>query len=447
MKIRRFFVSVVFFLFGMAINPASASEYNDNWPTWRGPLSTGEAVKGNPPTVWSETKNVKWKIPIPGKGLSSPIIWDDQIFITSAIPLDMKASTETIEKMKVSQNEYARSNKKLPEHLQQFVVYSIDRKTGKTIWKKVVREQFPHEGIHNDGSWASQSCVTDGEYLIASFGSYGIYCFDLKGNLLWEKDLGDMNIEGAFGEGASPVLYKDSLIINWDHEKDSYVYVLNKTTGNLIWKKSRDEKTSWATPIVVSVKGKPQLIVVGGGKSKSVAYDLENGDVIWEISGMKDTVIVSPVADGETVYLKSDRSGIKAITLEKARGDLKDSTAVAWAYEKNAPHIPSPLLYNNRLYYLRGADERLSCAETKTGKINYESKKLDGMKKVYASPVGVNGFVYVAGRNGMCHVLKDGIEFAVVSQNQLADGIEASPAIIGNALYLRGLKNLYCISE
>ena len=446
MKLKLPLLTILFYvIFIMLFSQVNALEYNDNWPTWRGPLFTGEVVKGNPPTEWSETKNVKWKIPVPGKGLSTPVIWGDQIFITSAVSLDKKAPPEVLEKLKAGGASWMQP--KLPEYLQQFVVYSIDRKTEKIIWQKAVHEQFPHEGTHNDGSWASQSCVTDGKYLIASFGSFGIYCLDLKGNLIWEKDLGDMNIRASFGEGSSPAIYKDYLIVNWDHEKDSYVYVLNKTNGEIIWKKKRDEKTSWSTPLVVPVKGKLQLIIAATGKS--VAYDLENGDLIWEISGMTDNVIPSPVTDGTLVYLISGFRGaaLQAIKLEEARGNLEGSSALVWTYNKNTPYVPSPLLYNGRLYYLRGNDERLSCLDAKTGKIFYEAEKLDGMKGVYASPLGVNGFVYVMGRNGMCYVLKDGAELSVVSKNQLDDNFDASPAVIGKNLYLRGFKSLYCIAE
>lgn len=448
MKLKLSLLSMLLFLMcNITFSQVNTSEYNNNWPAWRGPLASGEAVKGNPPTAWSETENVKWNIPIPGKGLSTPVIWGDQIFITSAISLDKRASEETIKKIKEAQPQWMRGMSSVPEYLQQFVVYSINRKNGKIIWQKAVREQFPHEGRHNDGSWASQSCVTDGEYLIASFGSFGIYCFDLNGKLLWEKDLGDLYIRATFGEGSSPALYKDYLIVNWDHEKDSYIYVLNRTNGDIIWKKKRDEQTSWSTPLVVHVKGKPQLIVSATGKS--VAYDLENGDIIWEVSGMTANAIPSPVTDGERVYLISGYRGaaLQTIKLEEAKGDLKDSSALVWTYNKNTPYVPSPLLYNNRLYYLRGNDERLSCVDAKTGEIYYEAQKLDGMKGVYASPVGANGLVYVMGRNGMCYVLKDGVKFEVISQNQLDDHFDASPAIIGNELYLRGLKNLYCIAE
>lgn len=446
MKLKLSIISTLLYLMCLiAFNQVNASEYNNNWPTWRGPLFTGEVIKGNPPTEWSETKNVKWKTPIPGRGLSTPVIWGDQLFITSSVPTEKKAPAKTSAKPKTGRGGWMQP--RLPEYVQQFVVYSINRKNGKILWQKVVREQLPHEGTHGDGTWASQSCVTDGEYLIASFGSFGIYCFDLKGNLIWEKDLGDMNIRASFGEGSSPALYKDYVIVNWDHEKDSYIYVMNKKNGEVIWKKSRDEKTSWATPIVVPVKNKLQLIVPA--TSKSIAYDLENGDIIWEVSGMTANVIPSPVTDGNLIHLISGFRGaaLQTIKLDEAKGNLQDSSAVIWTYDKNTPYVPSPLLYNGRLYYLRGNNERLSCVDAKTGKIYYEAEKLDGMKGVYASPVGVNGLVYVMGRNGMCHVLKDGTELVVVSQNQLDDGFDASPAVIGNNLYLRGLKSLYCIAE
>ncbi|MBN1831422.1 MAG: PQQ-binding-like beta-propeller repeat protein [Deltaproteobacteria bacterium] len=450
MKSRVSFLTVLSLLVcSIVFSQVNASEYNDNWPTWRGPLFSGETVKGNPPTVWSETKNVQWKTLIPGKGLSTPVIWDDQIFITSAVPLDQKASAEAVEKLKEAQPDWLKDSGSgnIPEYIQQFVVYSIDRKSGKIVWQKAVREQFPHQGTHETGSFASQSCVTDGTYLIASFGSYGIYCFDLKGNMIWEKDLGDLSIRASFGEGSSPALYKDYLIINWDHEQVSHIFVLNKTNGDVIWEKERDEMTSWSTPLVVEAKGKPQLIVSATGKS--VAYDLNSGDIIWEISGLTANVIPSPVTDGQMVYLMSGYRGsaLQTVNLEEAKGDLKSSSALVWTYDNSTPYVPSPLLYHNRLYFLRGIQERLSCVEATTGKIYYEAQKLDGMKGVYASPVAANGFVYILGRNGLCYVLQDGVEFNVVAKNQLDEDFDASPAIVGDELYMRGLKSLYCIAE
>jgi outer membrane protein assembly factor BamB len=173
---------------------------------------------------------------------------------------------------------------------------------------------------------------------------------------------------------------------------------LNKTNGDVIWKKNRDEITSWSTPLVVPVKEKPQLIISATGKS--VAYDLRNGDIVWEVSGMTTNVIPSPVTDGKMVYLMSGYRGsaLQTINLEQARGDLKSSSALVWTYDKSTPYVPSPLLYNDRLYYLRGTQERLRCMEATTGKMHYEAQKPDGMKGVYASPVAANGIVYILGR-------------------------------------------------
>ena len=208
----------------------NAQNYIDNWPNWRGPNVDGVSLNGTPPTKWSETKNVKWKTPIPGKGLGTPVVWGDQIFITTAIELDQKATEEAIKKLQKATPAMGKllGILETTENFLQFVVYSINRKNGEINWKKVVREQYPHEGVQVNGSWASASCITDGEHIVASFGSYGIYCFDMDGKMIWEQDLGDMHVVSAFGEGTSPVLYKDNLIIVWDHEGQSKIHVLNK---------------------------------------------------------------------------------------------------------------------------------------------------------------------------------------------------------------------------
>jgi len=236
----------------------SPEEYTSNWPNWRGANSDGVSLNGTPPTEWSETNNVKWKTPIPGKGIGTPVVWGDQIFITTAIELDKKATEEAIKRLKKTSPTFLKlfGWSGTTENFLQFVVYSVNRSNGEIKWKKVVREQFPHEGIHNDGSWASASCVTDGEQVIANLGSYGIYSFDMSGNLLWEKDFGDMHIENAFGEGTSPVIYKDNVVVVWDHMGESKIHVLNKKTGEEVWKKNRDEETTWASPIVVEIDRK-----------------------------------------------------------------------------------------------------------------------------------------------------------------------------------------------
>ena len=224
MKSKLVFSTLLFFLVFANLS-FSADTTNNNWPSWRGPMANGEAVNCDPPTQWSETQHIKWKTPIPGKGQSSPIIWGDQIFITTAIELDKEASKEAVKRLKKSRHILQTLFRVMetPENIIQFMVYSFNRHNGEINWQKVVREQYPHESHHKDGSWAPASCVTDGEHVIAFFGSFGLYCFDMNGNLIWEKDLGNMKIAMAVGEGASPTLYEDKLILVWDHEKQSRI--------------------------------------------------------------------------------------------------------------------------------------------------------------------------------------------------------------------------------
>lgn len=434
----------------LPLNLFSSENYQDNWPGWRGPDCNGVA-RGNPPIEWSESKNIKWKIPIPGLGQSTPIIWDNQLFITTAIELDKVASDEDIKKMKKNTSTLGRITfqSKTTEKMQRFVVYAIDKNTGKINWQKTVREQFPHQGIHRTGSHAAASCVTDGKYLIASFGSFGIYCFDLAGNSLWEKDFGDMDVNLAMGEGTSPVIYKDKVVILWDHMEQSKIYVLDKLTGEILWQKDRDEISTWATPIVVSVKDMEQIIVPG--KIKSIGYNLKNGDEIWSLSGLQDDIIPSPVFDGERVFLMTGFMGrnkiLQAVDLMEAKGKLDSTDALVWTHFGNTPYVQSPLLSEGKLYFIENTRAKLTCIDAETGKIYYKSQKLEGMKNFYASPTAANDNVYLVDRKGNCIVFKEGDAFRPVAMNKLADTFDASPVIVGDNLYLRGWKSLYCIGN
>lgn len=439
---------LIFMFLGVSVN---AQSFDENWPNWRGPDCDGVSLKGNPPTEWSETKNIKWKTPIPGRGLGTPIVWGDQIFMTTAIELDEKATEDAIKRMKKESPGFGKllGLSETTEHILQFVVYAINKNTGEIIWQKVVREQFPHEGIQENGSWASQSCVTDGEHVIASFGSFGIYCFDMKGNMIWEKDLGDMEIEMAFGEGISPVLYKEKLIILWDHEGQSKIFVLNKNNGEEIWMHERDEPTGWATPLIVEVNEKPQIVVPARNNSRG--YDLETGDTLWKYGGLGDGIIPCPVYDGENVFLMTGfQASIKvlqAINLSKAKGELKDTDAISWELKASPSYVPSPLLKDGKIYYLKASKAQITCVDAKTGKIFYEAQRPEGVKGAYASPIWANGLVYFIDRKGACSIIKDGEQFEVVAVNVLEDNFDASPVVIGKDLFLRGWNNLYCISE
>ena len=323
---------------------------SDNWPEWRGPLQNGIAPSANPPTTWSETNNLKWKVKIPGTGQATPIIWENRVFIQTAIPTGKKVEAkpaEAGEQPPAAQpqagGEPERKEGKgkgrrgfgggaKPTEVYQFAVLCLDRQSGKLLWQKVAREEVPHEGYRqNEGSLASSSGLTDGKHIYAYFGSRGLYCYDLDGKLIWEQDLGKMRMAMGFGEGSSPALYQDTLIVNRDNEDNSFIIALDKNTGKTLWKKPREERTSWSTPLIIERDGKAQAVVTATGKIRS--YDVASGEVIWECGGLTRNVIPCPVADADMVYCMSGFQGNALLAIRLGRtGDLTGSDAIAWTH-------------------------------------------------------------------------------------------------------------------
>ena len=436
----------------------------EDWPQWRGPDGTGFAPNCYPPTEWSESKNVRWKVEVPGSGHASPIVFGDRVFVITAQKTDQVAKPE---KEAESSNEDAAETPpargrrggrggrggrgwmqtEKPSNVYQFMVLAYDRKDGREIWRKTVRENVPHQGKHQTGSFASNSPITDGEHIYAYFGSHGLYCLDFDGNVKWEKDLGDMTIRMSFGEGASPALYGNTLIVPWDHEGDSFIVALDKTSGEEIWRVVRTEGTTWTTPVVVEVKGKPQVILAG--TKATISYDLASGQEIWRCSGLTMNVIPTPVVGHGMIYLMSGFRGssLQAVKLEEAQGDITGSEAIAWTHNRGTPYTPSPLLSGRNLYFLGSNNGILSCFDAVTGKAHYAGERLDQVRNVYASIVGADGRVYICGRDGNIAVIEDGPTFKTLATNSLDEGINATPAIVGDEIYLRGDQHLYCIGE
>ena len=436
-----FFGVTTIFLWGTD----SLSESEKYWHQWRGPEASGVAPHGDPPTEWNENKNIRWKTEIPGQGHATPIVWDDTVFVTSAIKTDKQVEQESAEAPQRRRGRRGRSA--APSSIHQFVIFAINRSDGSIRWKQIAREEAPHEGTHQTGSWAANSPVTDGEHVYAYFGSRGLYCYDMQGNLQWEKDLGDMATKMSFGEGSSPVLYGDAIILNWDHEGNSFITVLDKRTGEVVWKKDRDEGTSWATPIVVEHNGNPQIIINATHRTRS--YDLATGETLWECGGMTANTIPSPVTADGIVYVTSGFRGnaLQAIRLADAEGDITGAAAVLWEYDRDTPYVPSPLLYGDTLYFLKHNKGILSSFNVNTGEAHYGPERLEGIAEVYASPVGASDRIYIASRDGVTLVIKHGSTFEVLAENVLDDGFNASPAIADKEIFLRGNKSLYCIAS
>lgn len=475
-------VSIAFVL--LSTTATLAQEVSDpakQWGQWRGPSATGVAEFGNPPVEWSETKNIQWKVEIPGHGLSTPIVWGDVIYLQTAFSTDPAAAKKRAEEQEARQKERRErrrvgdgdrregrgrsggrdgqggqrrrggwrggGRRSVPSEAHEFAIIAIDRETGRTLWQKTLRKEVPHEGSHNDGSLASASPITDGEHLYAYFGSRGLFCLTLEGDIVWEKDLGNMKTRNGFGEGSSPALHGDTLVVNWDHEGDSFIVALDKKTGDEKWRRDRSEATSWSTPVFIEDGGKTHVVVSASKRIRS--YDLATGETIWECGGLGVNCAPTPVISSGLLFAMSGYRdpAMLAIRYKGAMGDLTDSESVAWSTTKGTSYVPSALVYDNTLYYLQKNAGILSCVDAKTGKPHYAQQRLDDISGVYASPVAAAGRVYVAGRNGATYVLKHGPTFEVLAVNKLNEEFTASPAIVGNDLYLRGKKSLYRISK
>ena len=418
-----------------AANP-EAEKY---WPQWRGPHATGVAVNGNPPVEWSETKNIRWKVEIPGRGSSSPVVWGDRLFVLTAVPAGVDTAASHTPRGAIQ-----------PRAPHRFMVLAIDRRTGKTVWERTANEAIPHEPSHPDnGTWASASAITDGEHVIASFDSFGYYAYDMNGTLVWQKDLGDKRMRNEFGEGSSPALHGNHLVVVWDQfvPGASFVTVLDKRTGQELWRAKRDEIDTWATPLVVEHEGRAQVIVNGMNRLRS--YDLQTGNVVWEAPGTTMNPIPSPVAADGMVFATSGFRGnnLKAVRLAGAKGDISASGAIAWTLDRDTPYVPSPLLYDGILYLLKTNSGILSAFDAKSGAPHYQAQRLDGLNEVFSSPVGAGGRVYITDRTGVTLVLRNSPKFELLAKNTLDDGVDASPAIVDNTLYIRGYTSLYAIGN
>ncbi len=424
-----------------AVAENSPDDAERGWAQWRGPLASGVAPHANPPVEWSEQKNIRWKISLPGKAHSSPIVFGDRVYLTAAVPVgeDLPPVYDTApgahDGVPVTQRH-------------QFVVLAVNRRDGRIAWRKVVREEFPHEGGHNTGSQASNSPTTDGQRLYAFFGSRGLYCLDLQGEVLWQKDLGRMQTLHAHGEGSSPVLSGDTVIVCWDHEGESFLYAFDKLTGRQRWKVARDEKTSWSTPLVVESEGRAQVIVSATKRVRG--YDLATGAQLWECAGLTDNVVSSPVygngllITGNSYY----QQAMLAIRLAGAKGDLTGTAAVVWQLRRMTPYVSSPLLYGDTLYFLRHNQNILVRLDPATGQPRGEPLRLDGLRDfIFASPVGAAGRLYITARDGTTVVLRHDRENATLAVNHLEDSFSASPALADGELFLRGERFLYCLAE
>jgi outer membrane protein assembly factor BamB len=426
----------------LTFRPSAAEEIDplDNWPQWRGPLASGFAPKGDPPLKWDSQDHMKWKAAIPGRGSATPIVWGDLVFVLTAVDTGRAAETTALVK---SDSRFEKKTQP-PTTYHQFLVLALERTTGKVRWQQVATERVPHEGRHPTHSYAAASPVTDGRFLYVSFGSQGLYCYRLDGKLEWHRDLGRMETRYGWGEGISPVLHGDTLVMNWDHEAGSFIVALDARTGKTLWKVERDEPTSWATPLVITHQGRTQVIVNATKRIRS--YDLTTGQLLWQCGGQTVNVIPSPVANDRVVVCMSGYRGSAASAVRlDASGDVTETTQVIWRYDRGTPYVPSPLLADGRLYFTQANSGLLTCLDIASGKPLIDRERLPALNSLYSSPVAAKDRIYLVARDGTALVIRRSDKLEILATNRLDDPVDASPAIAGKQLFLRGEKYLYCI--
>ena len=442
-----------------------------HWPQWRGPFFNGMA-RTAAPTDFSQTKNVKWKVAIEGRGFSTPVIWGDKMFLTTAIPTGKTAAAAPVAENRPQPSAGAPAAGPPPgppgggrrgpggpggggpgggaaggeEH--KFVVMCLDRKTGKTLWEKIVKTATPHEGYHRQyGSFASNAPLTDGKFVYFSFGSRGLYCFDLNGKLIWEKDLGvQMRMRLQFGEGGAPALFGNLLIQHYDQENGSFLIALDKRNGKEVWRTSRDEQSSWSTPFIADAKGQKQIVISATKKTR--AYDPTSGKLIWECAGLGSNVIPHPVQLNDIVLVMSGHRDPKLMAIRLGKeGDLTGTDAVLWSQTRGTAYTPSPVLHDGK-YYTLSDNGLLSCFNATTGEAYYQQKRLPQTDSFKASPTGAGDKLYLASESGVVTVVKMGEQMEIVHSTTFDDHFfVASPVVAEGDLYLRSKTHLFCISD
>ena len=414
----------------------------EQWPQFRGPQATGEAPKANPPLTWSETENVAWKVSLPGPGSSTPIVWDGKVYLTCSIPTDERATDIPAPEAQPDRP----FGIKFEDRIHEFVVLCYDLASGQELWRQVAHRGVPFQGHHPDNNFASGTPVTDGKRLYVPFGSQGYYAYTLDGQPVWSRDLGDVETRLSFGEGTSLTVAQDRVIVVRDHEGPSYIEVLDAATGETLWRKDRDEPTSWATPVVVERDGRS--LVITNATNRVRCYDLADGNLIWEVGGQVTNVTPSPVVLGDTVYCASGYRGniLQAIPLGSS-GDLTEQGGLTWTLDRGTPYIPSLLLTDGKLYFNQANQGIVSVVSAADGTTLVDRERVDEIATIYSSPVAAAGHVFFTGRDGTTVVFKVGDKLEKVGVNHVDNVVDASLVAVGDAMLLRGRDALYCFRQ
>ena len=415
-----------------------------NWPQWRGPDGSGISNEKNLPSEWSPTRNIKWKTPIDGRSHSSPIVWGNRVFLTTAVEGAVVPGAKAVKHVVEGDKEFMHPDSVGADRKHTFKVLCLDRDSGKILWQQTAWEGTPYDNRHRKSSYAASTPATDGKLVYAFFGTEGLYAYDFKGNLAWKAQLGNLGTVGM-GTGTSPILFDNLVIVQCDEENGaaSFIVALDKKTGKEVWKTPRKVQVSWSTPLLVRTATRAELIT--SGTETVISYDPATGKELWRHKGVESNAIPSPVANNEMAYLVAGFPAKIALAIRLGQnGDLTGTPNVPWKYEKGTAYVPSPILYGDYLYLMtdRGI---LTCIDAKTGEVKYEGGRIPIPATFTASPVAFEGKILMTSEDGDTFIVKAGPKHDVLGTNSVGEPVYASPAIADGRIFIRGEKNLYCI--
>ncbi len=424
---------------------------DDAWPSFRGPRASGVADGQALPERWSgvDGTNIRWRTAIPGLAHSSPIVWGERVFVTSAISADRDATFRP--------GLYGAGTASDDRSAQRLMVYALDARTGEIQWEAVAAEGRPRDARHIKNTYASATPATDGRYVVALFGSQGLHAFDVDGRRVWTKDLGRLDT-GAYdvpqlewGPASSPIIAGDLVIVQCDTQGESFLLAVDVRTGDTVWRTRRDELPSWGTPTVYDSPSGAALVTNGSNFIRG--YDLRTGRERWRLGGSSRITAPTPVVAGGLLIVASGRAPEAPIFAVRrtASGDITlggrqaSSPAVAWRHQRRGPYMPTPIVYQGRLYALHDAGI-LDAYDVETGTESYRRRIPHAGFGFSASPVAADGRIYLSGEDGVIFTVRAGPRFELVAANDMGEPLMATPALAGGMLYVRGARHLFAVA-
>lgn len=427
----------------LALNSSAGAA---NWPQWRGPAGQGISVEKNLPTTWTSTKNIKWKTPIEGRGHSSPIVWGKKIFLTTALDgAAVPGRTPGVTHKLADGTDFVHPDAVGADLTHTFKVICLDRETGKILWERVAYEGPVHDSRHKRASFASSTPATDGKYVFAYFGSEGLYAYDVNGKQLWKQDLGKLGT-ASVGYGVSPILYGNLVIMQCDESgMNSFIAAFDKKTGKEVWRAKRKVDVTWSTPVLVQAGKRTEL--VASAAEAIISYDPLSGKELWRHKGLESNAVNTPVVSNDLIVVTSGYPQKIALALRGGgNGDVTGSSQLVWSYNKGTAYVPSPILYGDYVYLMAG-NGTLTCLDAKTGKVAYEGARVPKSILFTASPVAYEGKVLITSEEGETYVVKAGPKHEIIGTNSVGEPVFASPAIADGKIFIRGVNNLFAISN